>query len=154
MKNTFKLLLGIVILIFGVLILYTIAKSSFKRSHLIFIDGIQYYNEGIKSNSETKLLAAEQCFQNEINFHNEEAFPFMAHTKLLLGKYQESISYSLQSINLEYIKKDKNELAKLYLYLAFAYDGLLQKDKKIEYLKESSKLGNNEAKKILETIYK
>lgn len=129
--------------------IYAIALNTFKRSDLIFKDGIKYYEEGIKTNNQTKLLAAEQCFQNEVNFNNEESFPLMAHTKLLLGKYQDCIVYSQKCLEIDYIKEDIAKTAKIYLYMADAYNGLSEKEKMIKYLTKSSNLVNNEAKELL-----
>lgn len=98
MKSTIKFLFFLIIGIIGITIIYTIAKDTFKRSDLIFKDGVQYYNEGIETNSEDKLIAAEQCFENEVKFNNKKAYPYLGHIKLILHKPDEAEKYLLLAL--------------------------------------------------------
>lgn len=152
MKPAIKILFSLIIGIIGISIIYIIAKDTFKRSDLIFQDGIKYYKEGIATNSETKFLAAEQCFENEIKFNNEEAYPYMALTKLALKKYDESIEFAEKTLEIDYIKNDNIKISGIYMTIAMAYEGLSNNKKMMEYLKKAAKLGNPEAKQIIETL--
>jgi len=142
MKNIFKLLASIIVLLFGITIIYIIAKDTFKRSDLIFKDGIKYYNE-------QNYDFAEQCLQSEAKHGNEDAYPYLGHTKLILNKPKEAEKYLLLALeNLN--NSDDIEIKKNVLFnLGCAYINLKEESKAKKYLLESLKLGNKEAEKIL-----
>ena len=90
MKNL-KLIFFVIIGLIGIFIIYIIAKDTFVRNNTIFEDGISFYNE-------QKYAAAEQNLQSEADKGNKKAYPFLGHTKLVLGKSKEAEKYLLLSL--------------------------------------------------------
>ncbi len=149
MKLSIKILFSVLIGIIGVTIIYIIAKDTFKSSDLILNDCIRYYNEGLETNSEKKLLAAERCFESEEKFNNQKAYPYLGHIKLILRKPKEAEKYLL--LALEHLEEnpDSNVKQNVLLNLGSTYLNLNEDQKAKKYLEEASQLGDKTAEDLL-----
>lgn len=142
MKNTFKIFIGIIVLIVGASLLYIIGKDSFKKDNSIFKDGISYYNN-------KQFEAAEQVFQSEADQGNKEAYPYLGHTKLILNKNKEAEKYLLLALEDTKDNTDTSVKQNVLFNLGSVYLNLREDSKAKTYLQQSFKLGNKEAEKLL-----
>jgi len=142
LKSIFKFIISISLGIIGVIIIYVIAKDTFKKNTSAFTDGVAYYDKG-------QYEAAEQLFQSEAEKGNRDTYPYLGHIKLVLHKPEEAEKYLL--LALEELKKNPNVSVKqnVLLNLGSTYLNLGEDSKAKIYLKESISLGNKEAKNLL-----
>ncbi|MBP2619651.1 hypothetical protein [Chryseobacterium jejuense] len=141
MKNLFKFIF-IIAGIAGAILIYVIAKDTFKKNDSVFRDGISYYTNG-------KYEAAEQIFQNEAEQGNKQAYSYLGHIKLIQRKPKEAEKYLL--LALEELKNNPDISVKqsILFNLGSTYLNLRDDSKAKMYLNESSKLGNKSADQLL-----
>lgn len=142
MKNTFRISIGIIVLIVGASLLYIIGKDSLKKDNSILKYGISYYDN-------KRFEAAEQVFQREADRGNRETYPYLGHTKLILNKNKEAEKYLLLALEDAKDNTDTSVKQNILFNLGSVYLNLREDSKAKTYLQQSSKLGNKEVEKLL-----
>ncbi len=141
MRNSLKFIFFLLSGIVGIMLIYVIAKDTFTDKNTVFQEAVGYYDN-------RKYEAADQLLQSEANKGNKEAYPYLGHTKLILGRPKEAEKYLL--LSLENLPKDDVETKKtVVMNLGSVYLNLHDYSKAKLFLTQAAALGDNYADELL-----